>query len=194
MSPIQRTAVALALLGAGAAASAATFTFSGNLGNAANTALVGVDLGAPSFASVYDIANNTAIYRFTVATAGTVVFATADGAAGVDPYFSLFKGGTNAATFVDSSYFQPAGDFTMSMTLAAGTYTVALGAFDNFSFAENYGSGTLADGFIGLGEPDSVRNGFYSLQVTTPVPEPTTAALLLAGLLTAGLLSRARKL
>jgi hypothetical protein len=189
-----RTAIALAWLAASAGAHAATFTFSGKLDDADNAALHSSDLSTPSFADVYAVANNVALYRFDVTTAGTVVFKTSDGAAGVDPYFSLFKGVSNAATFVDSNYFLPHGDFTMSMTLAAGSYTLALGAFDNMSFAENYGSGTLADGFIGLGEPDAVGNASYSIQVTTPVPEPATAALLLAGAMACGLLSRARKL
>ncbi|MBZ5636828.1 MAG: DVUA0089 family protein [Acidobacteriia bacterium] len=32
-------------------------------------------------------------------------------------------------------------------TLAAGDYRIAISAFENLSFAENLGSGTLADGF-----------------------------------------------
>lgn len=173
----------LALIGA-TTASAAT-TFSGNLGDAANSALVGSDLGAPSFAGQGAIANNVALYAFTVADSGLVgLISTGFAAGGVDPYFSLFSGSGASATFLDSNYaqaFSTGGDFSYSAVLAAGTYEVAIGAFANMSFAENLGTGTLGDGFTALGDPNSLYDGSYLVTLTTPVPEPSTGALLLFG-------------
>src|SRR5258706_10536429 len=83
-------------------------------------------------------------------------------AGGFDSYLSLFLGTGPNATFLASNDdgFCPPGhaspgchDSTLLMpSLGAGTYTMALTVFDNFSFAENFGSGTLGDGFIGLGD------------------------------------------
>lgn len=115
-------------------------------------------------------------------------------AGGVDPYFSLFSGSGPAATFVDSNYgqaFSTGGDFDDAATLAAGTYEIALGVFANMSFAENAGSGTLGDGFIGFGSGDFFGDGGYALTVTTPVPEPSPWRL--AGLGIAALAGGARQ-
>lgn len=66
-----------------------------------------------------------------------------------------------------------------------------MGAFAKMSFAENDASYTLADGFIGFGEPGSLGNGSYALDVVdgsadggggTDVPEPPMTALVLAAL------------
>jgi hypothetical protein len=85
-----------------------------------------------------------------------------------EPYLTLFQLTGGAATFFDSNYiqaFSTGGDLDYSATLAKGTYEVALGVFANLSFAENYGSGTLADGFTSLGDPDSLGDGSYAVQV-----------------------------
>jgi hypothetical protein len=73
-------------------------------------------------------------------------------AGGFDPYVSLFVGTGPAATFLASkdgglcppANFAPAcHDSTLVMSsLAGGSYTLALSVFDNFSSAENFGSGT----------------------------------------------------
>jgi len=64
------------------------------------------------------------------------------------------------------------GDFAWTGTLAAGSYEIALGALENMSFAEQQpGVCTLADGFIGLGDPGSPGYGSCSLTLTTPVTE-----------------------
>ena len=177
---------------------AATFagatTLAGNLGDAGNAALVGSDLGAPDFTDDNAIANNVALYTFTTVT-GTVSIASSGFAAGgVDPYFTLFAGSGDSATVLDSNYAQAistGGDFTWTGVLAAGTYEIALGAFENLSFAENLGSGTLGDGFIGLGDPNSLGDGSYALDLTTAVPEPSTTWLLAVGL--AALVTRMRR-
>lgn len=168
-------------------AHAQTQTFSGRLDNASNAALVGSDLGAPSFASDYDIANNVALFAISVPVAGTVtITSTGFSTGGVDPYFSLFSGATAAATFLASNYlqaFSTGGDFVYSAALAIGTYQVALGSFANISFAENLGTGSLASGFTRLGAPTYLGDSSYRLVVTTPVPEVSSALLLAAGLL-----------
>ena len=59
------------------------------------------------------------------------------------------------------------------------------------SYAENPGGYTLGDGFSQLGDPNSLGNGGYALDVTTPVPEPSGALLLAVGL--AALATRVRR-
>jgi hypothetical protein len=168
----------------------ASTTYNGNLGDSGNGALVGSDLGAPDFTDENSVANNVALYTFTVTHGGTVsIVSTGFAGGGVDPYFTLFTGSGAPATFLDSNYAQATstgGDFTWTGTLGVGTYEIALGSFENLSFAENLGSGTLGDGFIGLGDPNSLGSGGYSLTLTTPVPEPTSAWLLAIGLAAVG--------
>ena len=169
-------------------------TYAGNLGDAGNAALVGSDLGAPDFTDDNAIADNVALYTFTTNTGLVSIVSTGFAGGGVDPYFTLFSGSGGTATFYDSNYLQATstgGDFAWTGTLAGGTYEIALGAFENMSFAENLGSGTLADGFIFLGDPNSLGNGSYSLNVTTAVPEPSGALLLVFGV--AALATRIRR-
>lgn len=184
-----RTVLAGAAL-ALAASLAGAATLAGNLGDSGNAALVGSDLGAPGFGDDDAIANNVALYTFTVTHGGTVrIVSTGFAGGGVDPYFTLFAGSGAPATFLDSNWTQATstgGDFTWTGTLGAGDYEIALGAFENLSFAENLGSGTLGDGFIALGDPNSLGDGSYALVLTTPVPEPTTAWLLAIGLAAVG--------
>jgi hypothetical protein len=80
---------------------------------------------------------------------------------GFDPYVSVFSGTGPSATFLasnDDGLCPPGSpavgqcyDSALALTLPAGSYTVAMTSFLNMSFAENYGSGTLGDGFIALG-------------------------------------------
>jgi hypothetical protein len=179
-------ALCVCLLAGAANARAAVITFSGFLNDASNVQLTGSDLGPALFGSDADVANNVALYEFVVALDGDATFAsTGFAAGGVDPYFTLFAGTSPGATFFLSNYlsaFTTGGDFDFTMPLLAGSYTIAIGAFANLSFAENAGIGTLGDGFTGFGSPMSVGNGFYELTVTTPestsVPEPSTIMLL----------------
>ena len=197
MHTIRNGIAGAALALAATLAAATTTTLAGNLGDSGNAALVGSDLGAPDFTDANAIADNVALYSFTVTVAGTVdIVSTGFAAGGVDPYFTLFAGGDDTATVYDSNYdqaFSTGGDFAWSGSLAAGTWQIALGSFANMSIAENYGVGTLADGFTFLGDPGSLGDGSYSLSLTTPVPEPSQAWLLgvsLAALATRSLRAR----
>ena len=150
-------------------------TFKGFLNNPSNTALVGSDFGPPLFADDFEIANNVALYVISVPTSLTVNFRSRGFVAGgVDPYFTLFQGTGSSATFFGSNYteaFSTGGDFDLSFTLSPGLYTMAVGAFANMSFAENLGTGTLGDGFIGLGEPDVLGTYYYEIGVDLPLTE-----------------------
>ena len=126
---------------------------------------------------------------------GTNAAGAAISAGGFDTYISLFDGAGPTATFLGSNDdgLCPPGnatvachDSTLTMTaLAAGSYTMALSVFDNFSFAENFGSGTLGDGFIGLGDyfdgsSQMVRSSNYAVDISASglaVPEPAAWSL-----------------
>jgi hypothetical protein len=108
---------------------------------------------------------------------------------GFEPYLSLFDA---SGVFLASTFFGtncPAGAHTNTNSgqcfdvlldggaLAAGDYQIAISAFENMSFAENNGSGTLADGFTGLGNLAQGEDLHYAFDVilnpqTSPVPEP----------------------
>lgn len=121
---------------------------------------------------------------------------------GFDPYVSLFDGVGSGATFLasnDDGLCPPGNgavachDSTLHVaSLAAGSYTLALSTFSNDSFAENTGSGTLGDGFIGLGNyydasTNSVRSSNYAVDITSngipAVPEPSALVMLCVGAL-----------
>ncbi len=134
---------------------------------------------------------------------------------GFDTYLSLFAGLGPTATFVtsnDDGGCPPANadglacaDSNLQAPLVAGYYTLVLSAFNNFSFAENFGSGTLGDGFIGLGSyynsaTDTVRTSNFALDLSaatgsisplgvTATPEPGSAGFVAIG---AGLVCFAR--
>lgn len=67
----------------------------------------------------------------------------------------------------------------------AGTYQIALSAYENLSFAENLGTETLADGFTGLGNlyPGEDLHYAFDVNITpgstppAPVPEPASGVL-----------------
>lgn len=173
----------------------------GRFNDPINIALVGSDLGSPGFADDGAVANNVALYGFTVPMAGRVTIqSTGFVAGGVDPYFSLFLGSGASATFVDSNYvqaFSTGGDFLYSALLEAGAYQIALGSFANLSFAENSGGGALGDGFVALGEPGSLGDSSYRLVLTMPsatqsVPEPSALWLFSIGLIAFGIPQRTR--
>jgi hypothetical protein len=121
---------------------------------------------------------------------------------GFEPYLSLFD---SSGDFLASTYYGttcPAGANTNTVSgqcydvgldggvLTPGSYQIAITDFENMSFAENYGSGTLADGFIGLGDLQDGEDLNFAFDVdltpTTPppsaVPESGTLSLLGLGL------------
>jgi len=150
-------------------------TFAGYFNDSGNSALVGSDLGAAGFADDNAIANNVALYDLTVPANSTVTFASVGySLGGAEPYFSLFAGTGNAATFLDSNYYIPAIDFSFSRSLNAGSYRLALGVWLNMSFAENNPdpNPTLGDGFTGLGVPMGLGDYYYELTVTLDSQPP----------------------
>ena len=206
----KRWFLSLVILGLTASsASAATIVLSGFLNDPANPFLVGPGpdgSNAPSFVDDFDVANNTALHPITIPVAGSVTFTSLGFASGgVDPYFTLFSGTGPGAVFFDSNFFQAfstGGDFSLTFSLAAGDYTIAMGAFANQSFAENNPDAdpTLGDGFTALGGPGFLGFSnpyYYELEVEfatngTPASEPSSLALLaLAG--AAALRSRRRR-
>jgi hypothetical protein len=131
--------------------------------------------------------------------AGTVI-----PSGGFDAYLSVFSGMGDSATFLASNDDGkcppgPASPVCEDPTLIlngvpVGTYRLALTVFDNISFAENYGSGTLGDGFTSFGDDyydaasNSVRTWNFAIDVTSNVgfaPEPGSFTLFAAGALIA---------
>ncbi len=191
MTHLLRTALAAATLAlAGLPAHAASVAYTGNLGDPGNPYLHSYDMGAPVFVDPSDpgdnsavVANNVALYALDLGQPGTLTITSASLAHGIDSLVSLFQGSDLTATLVGSQ----TDDFTWSLPVAAGWYWVAIGDWDNDSFADNLGTGTLGDGFIGLGQPGSLGDGSYSVTVsldtgTPPIPEPAPAAMMALGL------------
>jgi hypothetical protein len=110
------------------------------------------------------------------ALGGTNLAGTIIPAGGFDPYLSLFNGSGATATFLasnDDGSCPPGAlsggfcrDSSLSLTLGPGTYTLVVTAFDNMSLAENLGSGTLGDGFTGLGNYDPSRTNNYAVDIS----------------------------
>lgn len=115
---------------------------------------------------------------------------------GFEPYLSLFD---STGAFLASTFFGiacPPGANTNSSSgqcldvlldaglLSAGNYQVAISAFANMSLAENNGTGTLADGFTGLGNLFPGEDLHYAFDIelgaaspSNPAPEPGTFGL-----------------
>ena len=99
-----------------------------------------------------------------------------------------------------SALYGTCGDITMSLFLGAGTYTVVL-SDGQFIANATFDNGTLGEGFtdltggqfcnLNINGTDCVNNGNYALDITVPVPEPATLALLSGGL--TGIWRRKRK-
>jgi hypothetical protein len=125
---------------------------------------------------------------------GTNGNGTAIAPGGFEPYLSLFDASGNllASTFFGITC--PPGANTNIFSgqcfdvlldagvLAPGNYAITISAFENMSFAENSGVGSLADGFTGLGDLASGEDMHYAfdviLQNASPVPEPTSLGLM----------------
>lgn len=126
-------------------------------------------------------------------------------AGGLEPYLSLFDASGNflQSTFAGITCPTGAGSvggscFDVELdagTLQAGTYQIALTAWENASYAENLGTGILGDGFTGLGNLGSGESLAFAFDVVvtplTATPEPGTGLMLflMAGVVAAGKLS-----
>jgi hypothetical protein len=105
---------------------------------------------------------------------------------GFDPYVSLFSGTGSTAVFVasnDDGLCPPGSlvvgtcyDPTLTTSLPAGTYTLAVSSFLNMSLAENYGTGNFGDGFVALGSFGDRSNAF-AVDITGPAVVTPTRAL-----------------
>jgi hypothetical protein len=191
-------------------ASASVLSFSGDLRTDATVLDCGPGCTLTPASPDSDFAQwAAAVYSFSVPAPSlmqAVTVSYADG--GFEPYLSLFDGSGN---FLASTFFGttcPPGALTNPTsgacfdvlldggTLGAGTYQIAISAFENFSFAENFGSGTLADGFTGLGNLAAGEDLDYAFNVTltstSSVPEPSGIWFLTAAAIL-GWLCRLRK-
>lgn len=167
-------------------AHAATTSLVGQLdpNNAQDVVLHPFTLSAPGVVTIQSWGyGGSALAPGGVNAAGTAI-----AGGGFDPYVSLFAGTGAAATFVasnDDGTCPPGtladalcGDSTLvTGVLPAGSYTLAISAFLNMSFAENLGAGTLGDGFIGLGS-FGTRTNAYAVDIGGPTV--AAPALLLA--------------
>ncbi len=125
-------------------------------------------------------------------------------AGGFDTYLSLFSGTGPSATFLqsnDDGLCPPAAtdggncydSRLIALSIPAGEYTLVLSVSGNMSYAENYGSGTLGDGFFGFLPADyGGRNSNWALDISTsegsitPIsgaPEPAGWLLGIGGIL-----------
>ncbi|HEX5227462.1 MAG TPA: DVUA0089 family protein [Bryobacteraceae bacterium] len=187
-------------------ATAGTISFTGDLRNDANVISCGSGCTLDASSSDGDYAQWAAVVdSFTVSTTSAmqaVTFSYGGGVngagtpiaeGGFEPYLSLFDAGGNVlgSTFFGTTC--PAGANTNSVSgqcfdvsldggvLAPGTYQIAISAFENMSFAENFGSGTLADGFTGLGNLAPGEDLHYAFDVdltpTAATPEASSSWL-----------------
>lgn len=197
--------------------SASTISYTGNLRSNANVTSCGSGCVLDSTNSDADYAQYAAlvvpIAVLSSSTLQAISFSYGGGTnaagmtianSGFESYFSLFDASGN---FLASTYYGttcPSGANTNPTLggcydeeldagpLAPGTYSLALTAYENLSFAENLGTGTLSDGFIGLGGLNFGEDLHYAFDVTltpssapvSPVPEPSGEGLLfgLAGI------------
>jgi hypothetical protein len=113
---------------------------------------------------------------------------------GFEPYLSLFDSAGNFLVSTFAGTVCPSGAKTNTMSgqcfdvlldggsLSAGDYEIAISAFENISFAENLGTGKLADGFTGLGNLATGEDMHYAFDVilesSALVPEPKSLYLI----------------
>jgi hypothetical protein len=210
LAPTLLTLATLAVFaGSSSRMAASTLFFSGNLRTDATVTDCGSSCTLGSSDTDFDYAQFAAVVNsFTVASTstmsaitysyggGTSLTGASVASGGLEPYLSLFDASGN---FLASTYFGttcPLGANTYDGncydesldggTLAAGTYYIALTAFENMSYAENSGVGTLSDGFTGIGDLQSDEDLHYGFDVIlTPdsgpppaVPEPNYVFLM----------------
>ncbi len=197
MKRLLKSAVSAAVVGAVVAAfvapaQAAPVSFTGNFAGDNDVALFSFTLGSGA-----DVTLRTWSYAGGTNAAGSLI-----AAGGFDPVVSLFFGAGGSAILIGADdnglgvAVDPAtGEARDSLlhvpALVAGTYTVALSQFANFANGP-----TLADGFLGAGEPSfGGRSNAWALDVVgvttaAALPEPATYALALFALAAAGMAAR----
>jgi hypothetical protein len=200
-------AVTLLLTAGAAAAKADAIFFSGNLRTNATVTNCGSGCTLGLGNTDLEYANWAAVtYSFVVSTATTVqaiTYGYAGGTSltgaivpsgGLEPYLSLFDSSGDLLTSSFSGTCPATAntlggncfDVQLDTTplLQPGTYIIALSAWENLSLAENLGTGTLADGFTGLGNLNPGENLNYAFDVILPnnIP-PSNAPELSSGLL-----------
>jgi hypothetical protein len=197
----------LLFIGSAVSAKASVIFFSGDLRADANVIDCGTGCTLGPGNSDGDYAQYAAVtYNFTVSTptdiqaitysfaGGTSLTGVVVPAGGLEPYLSLFDGSGN---FITSSFGSPCPpgantlggncfdvELDTGSVVQPGSYTIALSAFENMSLAENLGTGTLADGFTGLGNLATGESLAYGFDVVLPTdtPEPGTGLLVLAAI------------
>ena len=215
---MRRVYLALALLGASSQLGANTLFYSGDLRTNATVTSCGSGCTLGPSNNDGDYAQwAAAVYSFHVYTTTAmeaITYSYGGGqsltgpivpSGGLEPYLSLFDAGGNflASTFFGTTCPPGANSlggncFDVELDagpLAPGLYQIALSAFENQSSAENPGSGTLADGFTGLGNLQPGENLNYAFDVilpqnTVPTPEPALPGITI--ILSVGLILSSR--
>lgn len=155
------------------------------------------------------------LFNFATTSTGVVGLSTTSYAGGgFSPVLSLFDLGNSGLLIGrDNGVDHPSGDATLSLSLAAGNYIVALTVFDNLAVGPRLSDGFLREGdndfTRDLGAPGNTgsflnvdgqpRTGNYNLVVNnvatastfTAIPEPSS--MLLAGLGILGAFARFRR-
>jgi hypothetical protein len=167
-----------------------------------------------SFTGNFSKSNEVQEFNFTVASESSVTwrgfgFEGGTNAAGTtipqdgfDSLISLFNASTGDLITYDNGP-SPSLDPYGSLTLAPGNYIAALTVWNNFP------KGSLADGFIGVGDysfskvtshwaldilnVEHASLGASYISAVNPIPEPETYAMLLTGLGLVGFIARRRK-
>lgn len=191
--------IAMSFVVSAAASPAATLSEQGEFQQDDDVALVAFNVSMP-----FDVVIESLGYAGGVNGDGISV-----PAGGFDPVLSLFDANglliaeaDDGREVVDPSSGE-AFDSLLSMSLPAGSYTVALTQFDNYAIGP-----MLEDGFERVGEGnftsefgpgpafndfDGVRTGRWALDITIPqIPEPATIIVLAMGALCGCALRRAR--
>jgi hypothetical protein len=198
-----RIAILTVLLMIPVASEAAPLTFAGYLDNPGSVSASGGQLAsylldAPDLLIFPD--QNVALFQFTVAASSAYqltsrgyhdVFSNMPNVDGFDSYLALFQGTGLGATFL-AEFFNPIapGDYqATTAVLGPGIYTLAIAMWNNYACANGAcfpSTGTLADGFSGLSNPDLNRALYFEVTgaptTVTAVPEPATVALTASGL------------
>jgi hypothetical protein len=198
VAPALLTIATLAVLaGTSPRMAASSLFFSGNL----RTDATSTDCqGTPcTLTTDGDYAQYAAVvYSFNVASASTMTAITYSygggtsmtgalvAAGGLEPYLSLFNADGSfrtsaylATTCPDGAKTYDGNCYDVALnggTLNAGTYYIALSAYANMSYAENYGAGNLSDGFTGAGSLALDEDLHYAFDVIltpdSPPPPP----------------------